>query len=127
MALDPVVWGSRNSVSWGSGGQGRLAPRWACPRVAGQPQDWQYSRLHPHPHNFRPVSDGDAVGSEGVPPGVHSTYVQYVEGSDQAIYAATNGQMAYPVYTVGETATMYTPASGQYYSTGNSTAVTYSQ
>ncbi|XP_046388599.1 DNA-binding protein RFX2 isoform X2 [Ischnura elegans] len=74
------------------------------------------------------VSEGDAVGSEGVPQGVHSTYVQYVEGSaDQAIYAATNGQMAYPVYTVGETATMYSAASGQYYSTGNSTAVTYSQ
>jgi hypothetical protein len=30
------------------------------------------------------------------------------------------------VYTVGETGTMYTPASGQYYS-GNTTAVTYSQ
>ncbi|XP_046388634.1 DNA-binding protein RFX2 isoform X5 [Ischnura elegans] len=80
------------------------------------------------PVNPAVVSEGDAVGSEGVPQGVHSTYVQYVEGSaDQAIYAATNGQMAYPVYTVGETATMYSAASGQYYSTGNSTAVTYSQ
>nr|CAD7454689.1 unnamed protein product [Timema tahoe] len=73
------------------------------------------------------VSDGDAVGTDAVAQGVHPTYVQYVEGSaDQAIYAATNGQMAYPVYTVGETGTMYTPATGQYY-TGNSTAVTYSQ
>nr|CAD7194203.1 unnamed protein product [Timema douglasi] len=73
------------------------------------------------------VSEGDAVGTDAVAQGVHPTYVQYVEGSaDQAIYAATNGQMAYPVYTVGETGTMYTPATGQYY-TGNSTAVTYSQ
>ncbi|XP_069703475.1 DNA-binding protein RFX2-like isoform X2 [Periplaneta americana] len=74
------------------------------------------------------VSESDAVGSDTVAAqGVHPTYVQYVEGSaDQAIYAATNGQMAYPVYTVGETGTMYTPASGQYYS-GNTTAVTYSQ
>ncbi|PSN51087.1 Transcription factor RFX3 [Blattella germanica] len=74
------------------------------------------------------VSDSDAVGSDTVAAqGVHPTYVQYVEGSgDQAIYAATNGQMAYPVYTVGETGTMYTPASGQYYSSNN-TAVTYSQ
>ncbi|XP_063230832.1 DNA-binding protein RFX2-like isoform X2 [Bacillus rossius redtenbacheri] len=73
------------------------------------------------------VSEADAVGSDAVSQGVHPTYVQYVEGSaDTAIYAATNGQMAYPVYTVGETGTMYTPATGQYY-TGNSTAVTYSQ
>ncbi|GLG98175.1 Uncharacterized protein GBIM_04773 [Gryllus bimaculatus] len=72
------------------------------------------------------VSESDAVGSDAVSQGVHPTYVQYVEGSEQAIYAATNGQMAYPVYTVGETGTMYTPATGQYYS-GNTTAVTYSQ
>ncbi|XP_066992717.1 DNA-binding protein RFX2 isoform X2 [Anabrus simplex] len=73
------------------------------------------------------VSEADAVGSDAVSQGVHPTYVQYVEGStEQAIYAAANGQMAYPVYTVGETGTMYTPASGQYYS-GNTTAVTYSQ
>jgi regulatory factor X 1/2/3 len=74
------------------------------------------------------VTEPDAVGSDTVAAqGVPPTYVQYVEGSaDQAIYAATNGQMSYPVYTVGETGTMYTPASGQYYS-GNTTAVTYSQ
>ncbi|GFG33837.1 hypothetical protein Cfor_11041, partial [Coptotermes formosanus] len=73
-------------------------------------------------------TESDAVGSDTVAAqGVPPTYVQYVEGSaDQAIYAATNGQMSYPVYTVGETGTMYTPASGQYYS-GNTTAVTYSQ
>nr|CAD7256512.1 unnamed protein product [Timema shepardi] len=81
----------------------------------------------PHYITVTAVSEGDAVGTDAVAQGVHPTYVQYVEGSaDQAIYAATNGQMAYPVYTVGETGTMYTPATGQYY-TGNSTAVTYSQ
>ncbi|KAK7872733.1 hypothetical protein R5R35_011870 [Gryllus longicercus] len=78
------------------------------------------------PVNPTVVSESDAVGSDAVSQGVHPTYVQYVEGSEQAIYAATNGQMAYPVYTVGETGTMYTPATGQYYS-GNTTAVTYSQ
>ncbi|XP_023723000.1 DNA-binding protein RFX2 isoform X3 [Cryptotermes secundus] len=74
------------------------------------------------------VTDSDAVGSDAVAAqGVHPTYVQYVEGSaDQAIYASSNGQISYPVYTVGETGTMYTAASGQYYS-GNTTAVTYSQ
>jgi hypothetical protein len=41
------------------------------------------------------VTESDAVGSDTVAAqGVHPTYVQYVEGSaDQAIYAATNGQM----------------------------------
>jgi len=41
------------------------------------------------------VSESDAVESDTVAAqGVHPTYVQYVEGSaDQAIYAATNGQM----------------------------------
>lgn len=35
---------------------------------------------------------------------------------------------AYPVYTVGgESGTMYTPASGQYYTPSNSTPVTYTQ
>ncbi|XP_054275463.1 DNA-binding protein RFX2-like isoform X2 [Macrosteles quadrilineatus] len=72
------------------------------------------------------VPDTETVGSDGVG---HSTYVQYVESTpDQAIYTTTNGQMAYPVYTVGgESGTMYTPASGQYYTPGNSTPVTYTQ
>uniref|UniRef100_A0A1B6LH39 RFX-type winged-helix domain-containing protein n=1 Tax=Graphocephala atropunctata TaxID=36148 RepID=A0A1B6LH39_9HEMI len=72
------------------------------------------------------VSDTDTVGSDGVG---HSAYVQYVEGNpDQAIYTTTNGQMAYPVYTVGgENGTMYTPASSQYYTPGNSTPVSYTQ
>lgn len=33
----------------------------------------------------------------------------------------------YPVYTVGESGAMYTPSSGQYYSPGNTTPVTYTQ
>ncbi|XP_059485466.1 transcription factor RFX3 isoform X6 [Neocloeon triangulifer] len=59
----------------------------------------------------------------------HSTYVQYVDETPEAatIYTTTNGQMAYPVYTMGETtATMYTPAaSGQYYS--NQGSASYGQ
>ncbi|KAF4525703.1 hypothetical protein B566_EDAN011495, partial [Ephemera danica] len=62
----------------------------------------------------------------------HPTYVQYVDDTSPeaaTIYATTNGQMAYPVYTMGEaTATMYTPAaSGQYYTPANQNAATYSQ
>lgn len=76
------------------------------------------------------VPEGEAVGSDDVG---HSTYVQYVEGtSEQAIF--TNGQMyiflnnfliaifikkknfrAYPVYTVGESGTMYQTGQTQYY------------
>ncbi|RZF36599.1 hypothetical protein LSTR_LSTR007302, partial [Laodelphax striatellus] len=71
------------------------------------------------------VPDTEAVTGDGV---AHSAYVQYVESTpDQTIYTTTNGQMAYPVYTVGESGTMYTPASGQYYTPGNTTPVTYSQ
>ncbi|XP_039296144.1 DNA-binding protein RFX2 isoform X2 [Nilaparvata lugens] len=71
------------------------------------------------------VPDTDTVTADGV---AHSAYVQYVESApDQTIYTTTNGQMAYPVYTVGESGTMYTPASGQYYTPGNTTPVTYSQ
>ncbi|XP_020286707.1 DNA-binding protein RFX2 isoform X3 [Pseudomyrmex gracilis] len=66
--------------------------------------------------------DGEAVGSESVS---HPTYVQYVEG-DGSTYIPTNGQMTYPVYAVGEAGTMYTPASGQYY-TPATTPVTYAQ
>ncbi|XP_017893084.1 DNA-binding protein RFX2 isoform X3 [Ceratina calcarata] len=64
----------------------------------------------------------EAVVSETVS---HSTYVQYVEG-DGSTYIPTNGQMTYPVYAVGETGTMYTSASNQYY-TATSTPVTYAQ
>ncbi|XP_075236299.1 regulatory transcription factor Rfx [Lycorma delicatula] len=71
------------------------------------------------------VPDTETVTGDGV---AHSAYVQYVESTpDQTIYTTTNGQMAYPVYTVGESGTMYTPASGQYYTPGNTTPVTYSQ
>ncbi|XP_011868958.1 PREDICTED: DNA-binding protein RFX2 isoform X7 [Vollenhovia emeryi] len=66
--------------------------------------------------------DAEAVGSESVS---HPTYVQYVEG-DGSTYIPTNGQMTYPVYAVGETGAMYTPASGQYY-TPATTPVTYAQ
>ncbi|XP_065331899.1 DNA-binding protein RFX2 isoform X3 [Cloeon dipterum] len=69
------------------------------PSVSGEPGSVQ-------------VVTGDTVA--------HPTYVQYVDEAPEAatIYTTTNGQMAYPVYTMGETtATMYTPAaSGQYYS-----------
>ncbi|CAH0556067.1 unnamed protein product [Brassicogethes aeneus] len=67
------------------------------------------------------VADGDAVAS-------HQGYhIQYVEPE---IYASqTNGgqaQMAYPVYTVGESGTLYSAGQGQYYAATNTgaTAVT---
>nr|ASM47586.1 regulatory factor X [Leptochiton asellus] len=46
-------------------------------------------------------------------------HVQYVEGTDQAIYAAANGQMQtnYPEYNQ---TTMYAPVSGTYYQTSGS-------
>ncbi|XP_032684856.1 DNA-binding protein RFX2 isoform X2 [Odontomachus brunneus] len=66
--------------------------------------------------------DGEAVGSESVS---HSTYVQYVEG-DGSTYIPANGQMTYPVYAVGETGSMYTSGSSQYY-TPATTPVTYAQ
>ncbi|XP_025153808.1 DNA-binding protein RFX2 isoform X6 [Harpegnathos saltator] len=66
--------------------------------------------------------DAEAVGSESVS---HPTYVQYVEG-DGSTYIPANGQMTYPVYTVGEAGAMYTPASSQYY-TPATTPVTYAQ
>ncbi|CAN8027716.1 unnamed protein product, partial [Ixodes persulcatus] len=62
-------------------------------------------------------------------PTVHPTYVQYVDGTgDPNLYTTTNGQMAgYPVYSVTDGGTMYTPGNGAYYSTASGTAVTYSQ
>ncbi|XP_073976601.1 regulatory transcription factor Rfx isoform X11 [Rhodnius prolixus] len=69
------------------------------------------------------VNPASETGSEDV---AHS-YVQYIESTgEQTIYTTSNGQM-YPVYTVGESGTMYTPTSGQYYSPGNTTPVTYTQ
>lgn len=71
------------------------------------------------------VTDPENVGSDQV---THSTFVQYVEnGSEQTIY--TNGQMAYPVYTVqGDSGTMYTAASSEnQFFTSGSTPVTYTQ
>ncbi|XP_027842200.1 DNA-binding protein RFX2-like isoform X5 [Aphis gossypii] len=57
------------------------------------------------------VPEAESVGSDDVG---HSTYVQYVEGTgEQAIF--TNGQMAYPVYTVGESGTMYQTGQTHYY------------
>lgn len=72
-----------------------------------------------------PVPETETVGTNGVS---HSTYVQYVDGtSEQAIYT-TNGQMAYPVYTVNDSGTaVYSPTSGQYYQTNNGSPVAYSQ
>ncbi|XP_065211481.1 DNA-binding protein RFX2-like isoform X2 [Planococcus citri] len=71
------------------------------------------------------VPETETVGTNGVS---HSTYVQYVDGTtDQTIYT-TNGQMAYPVYTVNDTGTtMYSPTSGQYYQTNSGSPVAYSQ
>uniref|UniRef100_T1HDC5 RFX1-4/6/8-like BCD domain-containing protein n=1 Tax=Rhodnius prolixus TaxID=13249 RepID=T1HDC5_RHOPR len=76
--------------------------------------------IHFYLYTIFPASE---TGSEDV---AHS-YVQYIESTgEQTIYTTSNGQM-YPVYTVGESGTMYTPTSGQYYSPGNTTPVTYTQ
>lgn len=67
------------------------------------------------------------TASEGGGEDVTHSYVQYIESTgEQTIYTTSNGQM-YPVYTVGESGAMYTPSSGQYYSPGNTTPVTYTQ
>ncbi|XP_011145065.2 DNA-binding protein RFX2 isoform X5 [Harpegnathos saltator] len=76
----------------------------------------------PHYITVTVSGDAEAVGSESVS---HPTYVQYVEG-DGSTYIPANGQMTYPVYTVGEAGAMYTPASSQYY-TPATTPVTYAQ
>ncbi|XP_044018453.1 DNA-binding protein RFX2 isoform X1 [Aphidius gifuensis] len=76
----------------------------------------------PHYITVTVAGESENVGSESVS---HPTYVQYVEG-DGSTYNLTNGQMTYPVYTVGETGAMYTPASSQYYTSTN-TPVTYAQ
>ncbi|XP_027842199.1 DNA-binding protein RFX2-like isoform X4 [Aphis gossypii] len=71
-------------------------------------QGRSYTSLTPVPTL---VPEAESVGSDDVG---HSTYVQYVEGTgEQAIF--TNGQMAYPVYTVGESGTMYQTGQTHYY------------
>ncbi|ODM91888.1 DNA-binding protein RFX2 [Orchesella cincta] len=72
------------------------------------------------------VEDGAVAGENGV--GGGNSYVPYIEGSadhtnlyDVAVTAAANGQnISYPMYTVGESGTVYGPGastSSQYYST----------
>uniref|UniRef100_A0A146KXS1 Transcription factor RFX3 n=6 Tax=Lygus hesperus TaxID=30085 RepID=A0A146KXS1_LYGHE len=78
----------------------------------------------PEPGHYITVTASEAANDE-----VAHSYVQYIESTgEQTIYTTSNGQM-YPVYTVGgETGTtMYTPSSGQYYTQGNTTPVTYTQ
>ncbi|XP_046455076.1 DNA-binding protein RFX2-like isoform X8 [Daphnia pulex] len=72
------------------------------------------------------VSGNETLGGDS---SVHSTYVQYVDGSpDSALYAATNGQMTYPAYTVVESGAMYSPGNNQYYTSGTgNNSITYSQ
>ncbi|XP_065155338.1 transcription factor RFX3 isoform X2 [Atheta coriaria] len=80
-----------------------------------------YASLTP----VQPTVDGESVASH------QSYHVQYV---DPEMYASqTNGgqaQMAYPVYTVGESGTIYAASQAQYYATnatnpGASTTVGY--
>ncbi|XP_060849947.1 DNA-binding protein RFX2-like isoform X2 [Rhopalosiphum padi] len=76
--------------------------------AASGTQGRSYTSLTPVPTL---VPEAESVGSDDVG---HSTYVQYVEGTgEQAIF--TNGQMAYPVYTVGESGTMYQTGQTHYY------------
>lgn len=51
----------------------------------------------PYSFSFIVVSGNEALGGDS---SVHSTYVQYVDGSpDSALYAATNGQMYFSTST----------------------------
>ncbi|KAK9501132.1 hypothetical protein O3M35_002232 [Rhynocoris fuscipes] len=89
---------------------------------AGGTANLQADPDSPEPGHYITVTASE-TGNEDV---AHS-YVQYIESTgEQTIYTTSNGQM-YPVYTVGESGTMYTPTSGQYYSPGNTTPVTYTQ
>ncbi|CAL4071843.1 unnamed protein product [Meganyctiphanes norvegica] len=83
----------------------------------------------PHIITVAAVSDGEGgsveSGGGSVPGG---TYVQYVDTGgdhDNLPYTHDNGQMAYPVYSVGDT-TMYTAAT-TYYQPGSTTPVSYAQ
>ncbi|XP_073976602.1 regulatory transcription factor Rfx isoform X12 [Rhodnius prolixus] len=99
------------------------SPTNSCDETAGgNAGNLQADPDSPEPGHYITVTASE-TGSEDV---AHS-YVQYIESTgEQTIYTTSNGQM-YPVYTVGESGTMYTPTSGQYYSPGNTTPVTYTQ
>ncbi|XP_045113401.1 DNA-binding protein RFX2-like isoform X7 [Portunus trituberculatus] len=73
------------------------------------------------------VSEGDgSLDSSGGTVAIHSSYVQYVDASPDPLFPANNAQMAYPVYTVGDT-TLYSSSSNTYYQPGPTTPVSYSQ
>ncbi|XP_050710718.1 DNA-binding protein RFX2-like [Eriocheir sinensis] len=73
------------------------------------------------------VSEGDgSLDSTTGGVSIHGSYVQYVETQADPLYTATNPQMAYPVYTVGDT-TLYSSSSSNYYQPGSTTPVSYSQ
>ncbi|XP_022244054.1 DNA-binding protein RFX2-like isoform X7 [Limulus polyphemus] len=73
-------------------------------------------------------SDGQGQGTVALQ-ATQPTFVQYVDGGgDPGMYGGTNASMTgYPVYSVTDSSTMYSPATAAaaYYNTG--TAVTYSQ
>ncbi|XP_063853512.1 DNA-binding protein RFX2-like isoform X4 [Scylla paramamosain] len=73
------------------------------------------------------VSEGDgSLDSSGGTVAIHSSYVQYVDASPDPLFPANSAQMAYPVYTVGDT-TLYSSSSNTYYQPGPTTPVSYSQ
>ncbi|XP_076355816.1 DNA-binding protein RFX2-like [Tachypleus tridentatus] len=73
-------------------------------------------------------SDGHGQGTVALQ-ATQPTFVQYVDGGDDpGMYGGTNASMTgYPVYSVTDSSTMYSPATAAaaYYNAG--TAVTYSQ
>ncbi|XP_022244049.1 DNA-binding protein RFX2-like isoform X2 [Limulus polyphemus] len=77
---------------------------------------------------FIAVADGQGQGTVALQ-ATQPTFVQYVDGGgDPGMYGGTNASMTgYPVYSVTDSSTMYSPATAAaaYYNTG--TAVTYSQ
>ncbi|XP_014261272.1 DNA-binding protein RFX2 isoform X3 [Cimex lectularius] len=98
------------------------SPTNSCDEANSAAANLQADPASPEPGHYITVAASESASDD-----VAHSYVQYIESTgEQTIYTASNGQM-YPVYTVGDSGTMYTPTTGQYYSPGNTTPVTYTQ
>ncbi|XP_014261271.1 DNA-binding protein RFX2 isoform X2 [Cimex lectularius] len=105
------------------------SPTNSCDEANSAAANLQADPASPEPGHYITVAGERLIStaSESASDDVAHSYVQYIESTgEQTIYTASNGQM-YPVYTVGDSGTMYTPTTGQYYSPGNTTPVTYTQ
>ncbi|CAG0916924.1 unnamed protein product [Notodromas monacha] len=117
--------GGRSAVVTSSNGTSTLAaalpPNTQFIAVAADGGDSRsYASLQP----VNPVVVGDNEAAEDGVSHPTTTFVQYVDGSgDGGIFTATNGQIAYPLYTVGDG--VYTStAGGTFHSSGNGSSPT---